>query len=100
MYPRNFPELTLKEHLDALRCSLCSLNTKSLSQIGQMLFYPLTLNYHIINVSLHVPPNLCFEHPRHYSLISESCVFKAEGHHTIIIVPIWGTKCCLLLVGQ
>ena len=65
-----------------------------------MVFYLLTLNYHIINVCLHVPPNLYFKHPRHHSLISGSYVFKAKGHHTIMIVPIRGTKGHLLLVRQ
>ena len=36
----------------------------------------------------------------HHSLISESCVFEAKGHHTIMIVPIGGMKDCLLLVRQ
>ena len=73
---------------------------ESFSQINQMLFYLLAFNYHIINVCFHVPLNLPFKHLCYHSLINGSCVFEAEGHCMIMIVPIRGTKGRLLLVGQ
>ena len=63
-----------------------------------MLRHHLTLHYHIIYIDLDILAQLGFKHLSHHSLIGGSCIFKAKGHHLIMVVSNGGDKGCLLLI--
>ena len=53
-----------------------------------MILFLFALDEHIINVYLHILPNLFVEHLVYQSLIRGLCVLQTKGHNPVTIEPL------------
>ena len=74
-FPKSHPEGTLSSVQLQFKFPQ---NGEDLTQISQMISYPLSLDYYIVYVCLHVLTRLGFKHSGHHSLIGGPCVFQPK----------------------
>ena len=99
MYPKNFLELTPKEHLDAFKRSLCFLRiSKIFARSSHMLEHHFALYNHVIDVNFNVLAQQWLEHFSYHPLVGWSCIIQAKRHHFVVIVSNWGNESCLFLI--
>ena len=67
-----------------------------------MIPHGLTLHYHVINVCLHIPAQLIFEHFGYHSLIGKSYILQPKWHDLVMKITSRGNekKNFLVLRGQ
>ena len=63
-----------------------------------VIFHGLTLYYHVIYLSLHIPSQLLFEHLGNHSLISGPHILQIEWHDLVMKITSRGNEKGFLLV--
>ncbi len=67
-------------------------------QVYDMTTRLLALNYHIIDIYLHISLDLGAEYFIHQPLVCCSCIFKAEGHSDIVVGLNFGNEGSFFLI--